>query len=243
MQSNNIGKASTHFYNKAEELGNIVLSNKTLQTTRFVRSFLRGLTAALRNLPTLQHIVAEEFEIAAFNFENTKAKEAQKILDGLMDAETLFLTAGLCQLLDSYSEVSLQAQYTSQYPIQVWQRIEHAKAELEQLQNGWTWKNCSLKLAGIGSPFKIIESIMNDPDSKYVPYVPLGSIRKNKSKIKNFDELLADNDLEENELFDEEKQQVLELSGREYLSFISSFKIFSYLLRCRNFILENHSPF
>ena len=76
-----------------------------------------------------------------------------------------------------------------------------------------------------------------------VPYVPLGSIRKNKSKIKNFDELLADNDLEENELFDEEKQQVLELSGREYLSFISSFKIFSYLLRCRNFILENHSPF
>ena len=110
MQSNNIGKASTHFYNKAEELGNIVLSNKTLQTTRFVRSFLRGLTAALRNLPTLQHIVAEEFEIAAFNFENTKAKEAKKILDGLMDAETLFLNACLCQLLDSYSEVYLQAQ-------------------------------------------------------------------------------------------------------------------------------------
>ena len=49
-----------------------------------------------------------------------------------------------------------------------------------------------------------------------VPYVPLGSIRKNKSKIKNFDELLADNDLDENELFDEEKQQVLELSGIDF---------------------------
>ena len=69
-------------------------------------------------------------------------------------------------------------------------------------------------LAGIGSPFKIIESILNDADSKYVPYVPLGSIRKNKGKIKNFDELLADNDLDETELFDKEK--VLELSGIRY---------------------------
>ena len=55
--------------------------------------------------------------------------------------------------------------------------------------------------------------------SMYLLYVPLGSIRKNKSTIKKFDELLADNDLDENELFNVEKQQVLELSGIEYFIF------------------------
>ena len=65
------------------------------------------------------------------------------ILDGLTDAETLLLAAGLCQ-----------------YPIKVWQRIEYAKVELELLQAGWIWKNSSLKFAGIGSPLKIIESII-----------------------------------------------------------------------------------
>ena len=53
MKNQNIGKASTNFFETAAELKNIVLANKIYQSTRFVRSLLRGLQAALRNLPTL----------------------------------------------------------------------------------------------------------------------------------------------------------------------------------------------
>ena len=53
MAERNTGKAATHFQERAEELGHIVLTNKTYQKTRFVRALLRGLTEALRNLPTI----------------------------------------------------------------------------------------------------------------------------------------------------------------------------------------------
>ena len=78
MQSMNCGKASTHFMEKALELDNIVLSNQTYQSTRFVRSLQRGITAALRNLPTLVSVIAEDFEYATLNHENTRAKELQQ---------------------------------------------------------------------------------------------------------------------------------------------------------------------
>ena len=48
MQDQNRGKAATKFQELASELNNIVLANKKYQSTRFVRSLLRGLTAALR---------------------------------------------------------------------------------------------------------------------------------------------------------------------------------------------------
>ena len=51
MKSMNIGKSATQFFETAAELDNIVLSNKTYQETRFVRSLLRGITAALRIYP------------------------------------------------------------------------------------------------------------------------------------------------------------------------------------------------
>ena len=119
MQSMNCGKASTHFYEKAKELENIVLSNKTYQSTRSVRSLQRGITAALRNLPTLISITSEEYNEAALTFNNTRAKELKKILDGLMDAETLFFSIGLSQLLESYCVASLESQCASHFPIQV----------------------------------------------------------------------------------------------------------------------------
>ena len=59
MQSMNVGKSSTHFFEKAAELKNTVLTNKKLQTTRFVRALLRGITAALRNLPTMIAVIDE----------------------------------------------------------------------------------------------------------------------------------------------------------------------------------------
>ena len=98
------------FFEKALELQNIVLKNQSFQTTRFVRSLQRGNTAALRNLPTIVTILAEEYEEEVLKFNNTRAKELKTTLDSLTHAETLFLSIGLSQLLESCCEASLEAQ-------------------------------------------------------------------------------------------------------------------------------------
>ena len=51
----------------------------------------------------------------------------------------------------------------------------------------------------------------------YEPFVPKGTIRRNKDKVTCFDQLLADadNNFDDVLLFDEENQQVLELAGNK----------------------------
>ena len=89
MGERNTGKASTHFQERADELGYIVLKNKSYQKTRFVRALLRGLTAALRNLPTIVSLLAEELKDAALRFSNTQAIAIEKTLKGLLSAENV----------------------------------------------------------------------------------------------------------------------------------------------------------
>ena len=43
--------------------------NQTYQSTRFVCSLLRGVTAGLTNFPILHRVLALEFEDCAINFE------------------------------------------------------------------------------------------------------------------------------------------------------------------------------
>ena len=106
MKSMNCGKAATVFKEAASELENMVLTNKTYQTTRFVRSLQRGNTTALRNLPTLVNVVAKD-------------GNKKKTLRALKSAKTLFFSIGLGQLLESYAEASLVVQYSNHFPIQV----------------------------------------------------------------------------------------------------------------------------
>ena len=96
-----------------------MVANQTYQTTRFVRSLLRGLTAALRNLPTLHRVLYLEYVDADKNFNRTRMKELNKVMDQLRDAGNLFFTIGLCQLLEMYSLVSLESQSSKHFPIQV----------------------------------------------------------------------------------------------------------------------------
>ena len=93
---------------------------------------MRGITAALRNLPTLVNIIAEDYQKLVLECQNTKAKELKKTLDDLTNAEILLFTIGLAQLLESYCEASLEAQFASHFPIQVLQCIDSAKIELEE---------------------------------------------------------------------------------------------------------------
>ena len=99
-------------------------------------------------------------------------------------------------------------------------RIDSSKAEIQKLSENWAWSNENLKLAGIGTPQKIIDYIMNN--SEYKPFVPSGSIRKNKDKITDFEAILAENEnLTFEELFDEERQHILELAGSVLIQNVS----------------------
>ena len=166
-------------------MNNIVLANKKYQSTRFVRSLLRGLTAALRNMPTIFTGYAKEhFEIGQITFNHTRGLELEAIMAKLQNVKTLFFIIGFTQILEIYCIVSLEVQHASHFPIQAWASIDSAKAQLANLAENWSWCTNELKLAGIGTPQNIINNIMDK--KTYTPYVPIGSIRKNMDKA-NFD--------------------------------------------------------
>ena len=85
-----------------------------------MRSLLRGITAALRNLPTSIAVIAKEYNQAHENHENDKTKLLKPILNTLRKAEILFFTIGFAQLLEIYAGVSLSVQYAYHFPIQMW---------------------------------------------------------------------------------------------------------------------------
>ena len=247
MKSMNNGKASTLFQEVAEDLEYIVLTNKTLQTTRFVRAFQRAITSALRNLPTLNCIIGKEYTTAGLNNNNARALELKTVLDNLMNAETLIYSIGLSQILELISEASLESQYSSHFPIQVkafysnylpeliidqfiklfqvWNQIDLSKAKLEELATNWTWKTDFLKLADIGAPYFLVESILKN--SSWTPILLLGALRKHKDKIKNYGELAKAYENGEIKVF-HEKQEPLELGGMYIETF--HLKIFGQIL-------------
>ena len=100
-----------------------------------------------------------------------------------------------------------------------------AKGELAKLAENWSWSGNNLKLAGIGTPRSIIDYVMEK--AEYVPYVPVGSIRKNKVTLSNdidFEELQAKaqgDNFEDITLFDEENQRVLVLAGELLIENVS----------------------
>ena len=198
------GKAATKFYETATELENTVLTNQKFQKTRFVRSLQRGITAALRNLPTMASTVGKEYneEFKAGN--KTRAIELKKILDDLTSAKNLFFSIGTSQLLESYCEASLASQYSNHLPIQVWQKIDSVLHELEKMATKWAWKESLLKIAGIGTPQKLITSILLK--GSFEPYVPPGSLKRSTTDV-DFSALL-----EGDELF-EENQRKFEPAG------------------------------
>ena len=218
MQSMNVGKSASYFTEKAEELDNCVLTNKTLQTTRFVRALLRGITAALRNLPTLIAVIGKEYNEATINHENTKAAQLNSILNSLRNAELLFFTIGLGQILEIYSGVSLEVQHASHFPIQLWSKIDDAKAELRSLTDHWIWKDGNLKMAGIGNPDFLIKDILSD--GVFRPYVPSGCIRSKITKAKDSNNLETageniNNDDDNIDLFDEENEPCFDPAGSQ----------------------------
>lgn len=219
MQSQNKGKASTKFHEIAAELNNIILANKAYQTTRFVRSLLRCLTAALRNLPTLFTVIAREHHEAALKNNNTRGKELEKIMSNLQNGKILIFIIGLTQILEIYCIVSVEVQHASHYPIQSWASIDSAKEQLAKLAENWSWDTQELKLSGIGTPQSIVNNIIES--KSYTPFVPIGSIKRNIGKVEfeiDIGELFNPDGSKKNianiPLFDEEQQRELEPAGK-----------------------------
>ncbi|CAL4140007.1 unnamed protein product, partial [Meganyctiphanes norvegica] len=206
MSEFNTGKSSTHFEERARELEHLVLMNKRYQATRFVRTFVRGATAGLRNLPTLYHLIAEEYEASVESCNNTKAKKLNSTLENLRSSENIAIIIGIVQILEIYTKASLAAQHSLWFPTQVWAEINKAKEKIKDLSQTWVWEEKTLKISGIGSPKKHIENLKK---GKYSPSVPLNSIRKSA-----FNEKLSSlgQDSVEN-LFEDEAQLILEFAG------------------------------
>ena len=214
MKENRLGKVGTHFMNRANELGYLVLTNKTHQTTRFVRALMRGLTAALRNLPTLDVVLSEEIRAMEMAGQNDKVNKMNKTKRKMKDARHILLVIGLMQILEIYAEVSLSAQHSQYFPTQIWSVIKSAKAKLRSLSENWSWEDSNLKLGQCGNPSVLVNQIMST--GIYRPYVSDSVIRRNQSFLKSFHGVDPHMDIGRfgpDNLFDEDEQVVIDLAG------------------------------
>ena len=110
------GKDGLTFTQVASEMKSAFLTDKSEQTTRWVRSLLRLLLAFYRNMPTVQRILSQEVEEARVSGDITEQKTIQKRLDLVTDSSQLAFGVGLAQILDMYAEVSLNAQRLWSFP-------------------------------------------------------------------------------------------------------------------------------
>ena len=88
---------------------------------------------------------------------------------------------------------------------------------MKELADNWTWKTNFLKLADIGAPYFLVESILKN--SSWTPILLLGALRKHKDKINNYDELAEAYENGEIKAF-HEKQEPLELAGMYIETFL-----------------------
>lgn len=160
MSEFRLGKSSTLFHKMAQELGNIVLTNKKAQTTRFVRSFARAAKTFLQNLPTIVMVLSTTYDELALAGKNTAAKQIQAKLVKLRDPRFLLKLVGLAQIMEAYCEVSLEGQYSYHLPTQVWDSVHNNKEKLELLGQAWEWHDKDLKYTDCEAPKKIVERLV-----------------------------------------------------------------------------------
>jgi hypothetical protein len=208
MDDYRMGQASTIFRARAADLGHLVLTNKKKQTTRFVRSLVRGMQAFLRNLPTLIIIMAEKYEAATKEGRNTEAREVLKTLAKLRDSRNLLLVVGLAQLLELYTVASLQSQHSRRFPTQAWAVISEMRDKVARLGDKWVWGEEDLRYAGIEAPAVVVKRLKEE--GKYRPKVSQACAKG--SRVRQ-DTTLVKEGGRIKDLFDEEGESVVPLAG------------------------------
>jgi hypothetical protein len=202
------GQASTVFRERAADLGHLVLNNKKRQTTRFVRSLVRGLQAWFRNLPTLIAIQSSKYEEAATEGRNADAREVLANLSKLRDPRNLLLAIGLAQLLELYTVASLQSQHSYRFPTQAWSVIKEMRAKVAALGERWSWGEEELRFAATEAPAAVKERLVQE--GRYRPVVSLSCARK--SRVRGETDILKDGQ-KMKDLFDEDGESVVPLAG------------------------------
>ena len=208
MSQFRLGKSSTLFHNVARELGHIVLVNKKEQSTRFIRSAARATKTFLQNLPTIINVLGKEHQRYAMERDNTKALEVEAKMRKLRDPRFLLRIVGLAQVMESYCEVSLEGQYASHLPSQVWTSVLDNRAELEMLGESWVWDHNDLKFTDIEAPEKIVERLLTS--SIYRPKLFFKNVMRKGQEMREAG--LLDGDSKVCSLFDED-EMVKPLAG------------------------------
>ena len=104
-----------------------------------------------------------EEDVCRNNLDMRGQKEAKRMREMVSDPE--FISFGipvrLCQILENYSQCSLDVQNVKLHPSSAPTVMENLKTSLKDLGNNWKWSNQNLKLAGIGSPKVAVEKMQN----------------------------------------------------------------------------------
>ena len=87
---------------QAQDLKVLVLSDKSEQTTRWVRSLLRLVKPFYRNIPTISIFLGSHIKLAAESGNITEQTSLQTIHYSLIEPYMLCFGVGVAQLLDSF---------------------------------------------------------------------------------------------------------------------------------------------
>ena len=78
--------------------------------------------------------------------------------------------------------MSLEGQYSSHLPSQVWEVVARGKAELEKLASAWRWAGEDLKFIDAEAPVKTLERLLKD--STYKPKVILKNVVRKGAELR-----------------------------------------------------------
>ena len=134
-----LGKDGLVFQELALELKASYLTNKSEQTTRWVRSLLRLVEAYFRNLPIVYKLVGRLVEGARFQGDLTEQKQLQTVLDTISDPFYIAFGIGLTQILDDFAKVSLNAQKLWNFPSSLVLSLECTKENLVKCIDEFHW--------------------------------------------------------------------------------------------------------
>ena len=73
-------------------------------------------------------------------------------MDKLQNVNNLLFLIGFVQILEIFTEVSIEVQYSNHFPTQAWSSIDAAKDKLANLGENWIWSEEEQKFSKIGVP-------------------------------------------------------------------------------------------
>ena len=184
------GKDGLLFLQVAVELKAAILTDKSEQTTRWVRSLLRLILAYFRNMPVLQRIICKNIDDARQEGDLSEQKKQQKLLDSFCNPSHIAFGVGFAQILDSYALVSMNAQQLWNFPGTLCIAMKSLSSELEHLSTKFIWKEENLQITGIGNPAMHIANLKKGVYKTHLSETVKTSaaIRLNLSQLEDYKE-------------------------------------------------------